>query len=64
MASDRNTLRYGTISEVLDVLKERPPEDMDEARAALMNAFEQLRAFNAELERVHERLAEIAPELQ
>ena len=46
MPSERNTLRYGNIHEVLELLEMRPPKDMDEVRAALTNLFEQLRALD------------------
>ena len=49
---ERNTLRYSSLNDVLNILNERPPADMDEVRAVLMNLIEIAEAMQRELLRL------------
>lgn len=64
MNSDRNKLRYGSLAELQSILEERPPENMDEVRAVLMNVLDNVRVVNQSVDRLTDRMAEIAPEIQ
>ncbi len=50
MASERNVLRYGGMTEVQAILDARPPASMDEVRAVLLNLIENWRFTNGQLE--------------
>lgn len=47
--SDRNKLRHGTLAEVQEILDERPPANMDEVRAILLNLIDHARATDREV---------------
>lgn len=47
--SERNTLRHGSLVEVQGILDERPPTNMDEVRAVLLNLIDHARATDREI---------------
>lgn len=57
-------LRYGSLEEVQAVLEERPPANMDEVRAVLMNLIDNVRVLERSVTRLGDRVAEIAPEIR
>ena len=59
--SDRNILRYGSLAEVQNLLEARPPANMDEVRAALMNVLDNVRVLDQSVTRLADRINEIAP---
>ena len=62
MSNERNALRYGSLQDMQAILEERPPVDMDEVRAALMNLIDIARINEQQRDRLEARLLQAFPE--
>ena len=54
--SDRGILRYGGLDEAQKILDERPPANMDEVRAVLLNLIDHARATDREVRQLWDLL--------